>query len=185
MIVMGVSAGRLKVLREILPMIPRDFRHPIVIVSHEAKGVVSKLPEILNQHADITVQRIESGEELLPGRVYTSRGGQDVVFQEERAELVPPCDDFYFSPSINRTLQSAALAFGEKLIAVILTGRLDDGVAALDDVTRLGGTTIVQDPRDAEYPSMPLQAIQRARPSFVLPAAEIASKLIQLGQNGS
>lgn len=70
--------------------------------------------------------------------------------------------------------RSAAHAYGERVIGVVLSGTLDDGSMGLRIIRRYGGSTIVQDPREALFPQMPQNAIDAASPQHVAPVAEIA-----------
>lgn len=84
--------------------------------------------------------------------------------------------------AIDPLFRSAAQAFGTQVIGVILSGMLDDGTAGLQAIKQLGGTAIVQDPRDAEYPSMPRRAVNHVEVDHCVLSSEIASLLIELIQ---
>ena len=83
-------------------------------------------------------------------------------------------------PAINPLFRSAAAAFGPRVIGVILTGRLDDGVAGLAEIKRRGGVAVVQDPSDADFPSMPMAALDHVQVDHITPSSEMASLLARL-----
>jgi two-component system chemotaxis response regulator CheB len=85
-------------------------------------------------------------------------------------------------PSIDALFRSASIAYGPRVMGVVLTGNLDDGSAGLADIKRRGGLAVVQDPRDAMAPSMPVSAIENAEVDFVLPGEEIGPKLVELAE---
>jgi two-component system, chemotaxis family, protein-glutamate methylesterase/glutaminase len=83
----------------------------------------------------------------------------------------------YARPAIDPLFRSAALHYGTRVVGVILTGTLSDGVAGLRHVNEHGGLTVVQDPREAMFPEMPENAIRSMKPDHVLPVTEIAALL--------
>jgi two-component system chemotaxis response regulator CheB len=83
-------------------------------------------------------------------------------------------------PSINVTLRSAAATYGKRVIAVLLSGLLDDGAAGIWEIWNQGGVTIVQDPVEAPFPSMPLNALEAANVDFRLRSTEIGGVMSDL-----
>ena len=92
---------------------------------------------------------------LQPGRIYVVPSNRNVLIHDHRVEVK---EDHMKRPrpSVDRLLSTAAEVYGERLIAVILTGSGSDGAVGAIDVKNAGGTVIVQNPRTARYPSMPL-----------------------------
>ena len=80
-------------------------------------------------------------------------------------------------PSVNLLFASAASSYGSGVIGVILTGLLSDGTAGLQTVKHAGGTTIIQDPLEAAYPSMPKTAQDHCAIDYCLALAQIAPLL--------
>jgi len=78
--------------------------------------------------------------------------------------------------------RSAASAYGERVAGVLLTGLLDDGAAGLWEIQRYGGATIVQDPEEAPFPSMPESAIKGFHVQHIVRVAEIGPLLARLAR---
>jgi two-component system chemotaxis response regulator CheB len=83
-------------------------------------------------------------------------------------------------PSITKLFRSAAAHFGGRVIAVLLTGMLDDGVAGLLDVRATGGLVVIQDPEDAEFDDLPKRALEAMQPDLLLPVSRIGAQLVEL-----
>ena len=83
-------------------------------------------------------------------------------------------------PAINPLFRSAARAYQHRVIGVILTGLLDDGVAGLAEIKRKGGVAVVQDPRTALFPSMPESALRHVEVDHVAPLSDIGGLIAKL-----
>ncbi|MDZ7806245.1 MAG: chemotaxis protein CheB [Gracilimonas sp.] len=80
-------------------------------------------------------------------------------------------------PAIDPLFRSAAVAFGNRVIGILLTGNLDDGTAGMKVIKRCGGICIVQDPEDAEYPAMPKNALNNVKVDYCVPISEMGDLL--------
>ena len=179
-IVIGASAGGLEAISEIVGGLPTGFPVPILYVSHMPMDYQSALPKILPDRTDLKVESASDGLPLEPSTLYLAVGGHNVTVEHGLIRLAVSDGESKFCPSINMAISSAAKAYGENCIAVLLTGMLDDGVEGLQENHRQGGFTIIQSPSDAEFPSMPFEALTRDHPDSVLPLTEIAGRLIVL-----
>jgi two-component system, chemotaxis family, protein-glutamate methylesterase/glutaminase len=86
-------------------------------------------------------------------------------------------------PAIDPLFRSAADAYDGRTAGVVLSGTLDDGTAGLTVINERGGATLVQDPAEALYASMPNSAIRYVEPDYVLPISELATVLVRLTAN--
>jgi two-component system chemotaxis response regulator CheB len=107
-----------------------------------------------------------------------------MVFSEHHVALTRNAHEHHVRPSIDKLFRSAAVTHGSRVIGVLLTGMLDDGVAGLRDIRAAGGVVIVQDPQDAAFPELPARALQTMSPDHVLPIEAIPPALIALVDDG-
>lgn len=180
LIVIGASAGGIAAVSRLLSRLPASLDAAVVFAMHLPRNRPSQLAEILARMTRMEVVEASNDTPLKAGAVYTALPGQQLRFREGRIQLSEQRAVDFFSPSIDILFSSAADCFGDGVVAVQLTGRLNDGVDGLIAVRRAGGLTIVQDPAEAAYRSMPDEAIRSDRPDFVLPLDGIADKLIEL-----
>lgn len=184
-VVLGTSAGGIEVLRVILAGLPWDFQASIFIVLHTSEDSPGLLPEILNRRSKLPVLYAVHNAEILPGRVYVApSGAHHMLLERGRVRLAPGPRENRHRPSIDALFRSAAVSYGARVVGVVLTGNLDDGSAGLGEIKRRRGIAMVQDPEDAVAPSMPNSAIESAEIDFILPADEIAPKLVALTSEG-
>ncbi len=186
-IVIGVSAGGLKALISIFKGISADFPAPIVVVQHEKADSGDLLSSILNSKSALSVKTAEEKEILKGGVVYICPADYHLLVEEDKTLSLSVEPKVNFSrPSIDVLFETAAIAYGDELIAVILTGASSDGSIGLVEVMERGGYSIVQDPATAYSRYMPEAALQ-ACPDVneILPLEEIHSRLISLCVKGS
>ena len=118
----------------------------------------------------------EHGERLEKGRIYVAPPGYS-AFLDGRTLQIEPIQTVHPVTSINRLFESAATAYHDRVIGVVLTGLLRDGTEGLRTIHEAGGLTIVQDPVQAEYSDMPTNAMQDLLVTFCLNLAEIGPAL--------
>lgn len=156
LVAIGSSAGGIEALSVVVSSLPSNFPAPIVIAQHLDPSRISHLGEILARRTSLTVRSVSDAgtHPLEPGTVYVVPSNRDVYLTDSNLELRP--DGAHPSPSVNLLFSSAADIYGDRLIAVILTGSGTDGATGARAVKKAGGTVIVQNPDTAAYPSMPL-----------------------------
>lgn len=180
LVVVGASSGGVEALMALLAGIPEDFAAAIFIVLHVRPDYPSQLPAILNRAGRLPVAHAVDGEPIRRGRVYVAPPGMQTYVQRGHISVQRGLAENLYRPAVDPLFRTAAHHYGVRVVGVILTGSMDDGSAGLLAVKRGGGTTIVQDPREAMFPSMPDHACQAADPEFILPLRSIAPLLVEL-----
>lgn len=183
-IVIGVSAGGMHALKTILPVLPADFPLPIAIVQHLDAASDTYLPDYLNRISSITVKEAEDKESLRQGTAYLAPPGYHLLIEPDRSFSLSVDEKVNYSrPSIDMLFKSAADAYAETLIGVVLTGANGDGAKGLKAVKQLGGLAIVQNPKMAEASFMPRAALEAAvTVDHIANLERIAPLLIQLSE---
>ena len=155
LIVTGSSAGGIEALLALVGGLPADFAVPIVIAQHLDPTHASKLDAILAHRTSLPVRVVREREELAAGGIYVVPAGHDVTIVDGAATThieVRPGP----KPSVDRLFESAAEVYGDGAIAIVFSGMGSDGLAGARAVKAHGGTVLIQDPRSAAHPSMPL-----------------------------
>jgi two-component system chemotaxis response regulator CheB len=176
-VVIGASAGGIEAARAIATELPRDFPAPICLVIHIPPESPSLLPEIIDRAGALTAVTAYDGASLKPGHIYLPPPDHHLVVDPGRLRVTRGPRENRFRPAIDPLFRSAAQVYGPAAIGVILTGNLDDGSAGLWAIQQLGGVTIVQDPADARFPSMPRSALATVTPRHCIPLARIPAVL--------
>src|SRR5215831_13127849 len=157
LVVVGSSAGGVTALSVLVNTLNPDFPAPIVLAQHLDPQRASNLGTILERRSKLPIVTVdESGRTPLEGgKIYVVPANRHVAIKDRHVQLESDHEERPI-PSVDRLLSSAAKAYGEHLIAVILTGSGSDGAAGAVDVKEAGGVVIIQNPQTAPYPSMPL-----------------------------
>jgi two-component system, chemotaxis family, protein-glutamate methylesterase/glutaminase len=180
-IVVGTSAGGLEALANLLAQLPNDLSAAMFIVQHlSADSTGSALLDHLNKVATLPCQFGESGQRFERGRVYIAPPDHHMLVKKGTILVTKGARENRSRPSIDPLFRSAAVAYGGRVIGVILTGQLDDGTSGLQAIARCGGLSVVQDPKDARYPDMPNSALRHVRVDHCVPLASMGSLLVQL-----
>lgn len=181
-VVIGTSAGGLNALRKLIIQLPKNFPLPVLIVRHISPDATGNVVlDELNKLNNVKCQHAKNGDSLKPGNVYLARSDHHLMIDEDLKMLVTKgAQENRSRPAIDPLFRSAAVAFGPGVIGILLTGYLDDGTSGMKAIKRCGGTCIVQDPDDAEYPDMPRNALNNVKVDYCLPISEMGGLLYQL-----
>lgn len=165
---------------QLVESLPADFPAPIFVVQHVAPYAHSFLPELMSKASALSAKHATDGETVRPGTIYVAPPNNHMLIEGGKVLVKQGPKENRFRPSVDALFRSAAYSYGPRVVGVVLTGYLDDGTSGLWCIKRLGGITVVQDPEDAVYPSMPTNALEFVEADYVVPLAEIAGTLVRL-----
>jgi two-component system, chemotaxis family, protein-glutamate methylesterase/glutaminase len=174
LIVIGASWGGLHAVGKILSSLPQDTDAAIVVAQHRRSDTPDGgLAGLLSLRSDLPVSDANDKDPIRPRHVYLAPPGYHLLIQRGWFSLSTDDHVQFARPSIDVLFESAADAYGEGVIGVILTGSNQDGAAGLAKIKERGGVAIVQDPQTAERHEMPSSALQATAADAVLPLDEI------------
>jgi two-component system, chemotaxis family, protein-glutamate methylesterase/glutaminase len=180
-IVVGVSAGGLQALQYIFQPLPENFKLPIVVVQHRMDNSGDLLEKILNEKLNVLVKQADEKMKVEGGVVYIAPPGYHLMIEADQTfSLTREGRVNYSIPSIDVLFETASDCYRNELIGILLTGANGDGAFGLLKISRKGGYTIVQDPNEALYATMPQAALDLGVPSKVLKLDEIQKFLLSL-----
>lgn len=179
-VVVGSSAGAVETLAVILPFLPADFPLPILIVVHIPPDSDSLLVDIFEAKSKMRVKEAEPTEPLRPGTIYFAPPDYHLLVEADGHLSLSADEPVLFSrPSIDVLFESAADAFGERLIGIVLTGANSDGADGLRQICKAGGAAIVQAPESAYASAMPEAALLACPGAVTMTPNEISGYLQQ------
>ena len=167
---------------ELVKSLPPDFPAPIFVVVHVPADSPSLLPQLLSSVTTLPVRHPHDGEIVEAGVIYVAPPDHHLLLEDNRVLVTRGPKENRFRPSIDALFRSAAYTYGPRVIGMVLTGYLDDGTSGLWSVQRMGGLAIVQEPHDAEQPSMPTNALEFVAANYVVPLAQMGPLLGRLTQ---
>jgi two-component system chemotaxis response regulator CheB len=181
-IVIGASAGGVEALSRVVRMLPPDAPVAVFIVLHISASGPSMLPEILTRAGLLSAEHATDGQPIFPGHIYVAPPDHHLLIKPGRMAVTRGPKENNARPAVDPLFRTAARSYGPWVIGVVLSGGLDDGTMGLMDIKRFGGVAVVQDPRDAMFPSMPTSAMENVQVDYVLPLDEIAPLLMRLSR---
>jgi two-component system chemotaxis response regulator CheB len=180
-VVIGASAGGIEALSRLLKGLPPKFPAAIFVVLHIAPQSPGYLPEILARAGNLPAENARDGKPFQHGRVYVAPPDRHLMLEaDDCMRVVRGPKENRARPAVDPLFRSAALAFGPRVVGVVLSGGLDDGTAGLQGIKMCGGIAIVQDPADAVVSSMPATALRHVSVDYCRPARDIGPLLAEL-----
>jgi two-component system, chemotaxis family, protein-glutamate methylesterase/glutaminase len=179
-IVMGASLGGMTAIGTILMALPRSFSLPIIIVQHISPSSDNYWINSLQKNSLLTIREADEKEKIRGGVVYIAPPNYHLLVERDHTFSLSVDERVSFArPSVDVLFESAATAYGEKLIGIVLTGGNKDGAEGLKKIKEKGGLAIVQDPKTAEAQSMPESAIASTAVDHILSLQSIIELLIK------
>ena len=179
LVAVGASAGGVEALKTLVAGLPGDLPATVLVALHLPASARSYLADILARTCAMPVRQARRGLPLVPGEVVVAHPDAHLLVVDDRIVLGSGPRENGSRPSHDAMLRSVALARRTRVIGVVLTGLLDDGAAGLHVVDRYGGLCLVQDPADAEFPSMPKAALRAVPTARSLPLPALAEEVVR------
>ena len=175
-VMVGASAGGLDAICALLGDLPADFGMAVVVVQHRSRDS-DALCEVLQGCTSLVVEEVTDKSPIEPGHVYLAPPDYHLLVEPGHLALSTDAPELYSRPSIDVAFESAADAYGPRVVGVVMTGANHDGSRGLRRIARQGGRALVQDPGTAEVAVMPTAAIGAVPDAEILTVARIAARL--------
>ncbi|MCE7067016.1 chemotaxis protein CheB [Dyadobacter sp. CY326] len=179
-VVIGASAGGLNALAELVKTLPVSLDAAYCIVLHlSRRGIGDFVVHRLAKVTSMECKMAADGDTIAAGHIYVAPPNHHLLVKAGKIILGSGPHENRFRPSIDVLFRSAAVAYASRAVGVILSGMLDDGTSGMWAIKRSGGTCIVQDPNQAEYPDMPLSVINNMDVDYVSELGSIGAILTE------
>jgi two-component system chemotaxis response regulator CheB len=172
-VVIGASAGGITALKEFVSGLPENFAGAIFVVLHIPPYTESHLALILSKAGKLKAMNPKDGQEVEDGMIYVAPADHHMILEKGKIVVKRGPKENRFRPSIDALFRSAAYEYGTRVIGIILSGMLNDGISGLWTIRRHGGIAIIQTPEDAEQPQLPENALEELEADYMLDAIDM------------
>lgn len=180
-IVIGVSSGGMAALKYIFSALPAGFSLAIIVVQHVSARSDNQWITLLNDISSLNIKEADEKENIEPGNVYIAPSNYHLLIEKDKSFSLTIDERVNFArPSIDVLFETAAEAYRNKLIGIILTGSNNDGSRGIKRIKEYGGLAIIQDPETAESSYMPSSAMTTIQPDHILPLENIVALLTKI-----
>jgi two-component system CheB/CheR fusion protein len=179
---LGASAGGIHTLEQFFEHMPPDSNLAFVVILHLSPEHESNLAPMLQRKTLMPVIQVQERIKVLPNHVYVIPPVKHLAMEDGHIRLMEPEQQKGRRVPVDLFFRTLAEAYTTHAIGVIFSGTGTDGTIGLRRIKEKGGIAIAQDPLEAEYDGMPRSVINAGLVDFVLPVAEIPTKLIALRQ---
>jgi len=181
-IVIGASVGGVEALSNLVSQFPEDLPATIFIVQHIIPTATGQLAQVLSRVGPLPATMAQDCESFESGHIYVAPPDHHLLVKQGYLRVTRGLRENRFRPAIDPLFRSAAVAYGTRVVGVVLTGLLNDGTSGLLAIKRCGGIAIVQDPTDALHPDMPLSALENVEVDYCVPVLKMGALLCRLSQ---
>jgi len=182
LVIIGGSSGSLEVIMKLLPVLDKNISVPIVIIMHRNTTADSGLTELLASRTQLSVKEADDKEVMEAGCIYIAPPDYHLLIEADGTLSLDASERVHYCrPSIDVSFMSAAVAYKETLIAILLSGANADGAAGIREIKEAGGYNVVQDPLEATVSYMPEQALLTNAVDKIMKAEEMGEWLNSTG----
>ena len=178
----GISTGGPAALSQFLPKLPEDFPVPVVIVQHMPPMFTLSLAEDLDRSCPLHVQEGKNGQPVVPGNVFIAPGGKQMKVVKSngnaRLRITDDTPEKNCKPSVDYLFRSLAECYGNRTLAVVMTGMGDDGTVGCRLLKRSGAMVLAQDERSCVVYGMPRRVVEAGLADEIVPLQELSHVIV-------
>ncbi|SEM72499.1 two-component system, chemotaxis family, response regulator CheB [Pseudomonas sp. ok272] len=179
LVAIGTSTGGPVALQRVLTQLPSNFPAPIVLVQHMPAAFTKAFAERLDKLCRISVKEAEDGDILRPGLALLAPGGKQMMIDGRGAVRILPGDErLNYKPCVDITFGSAAKSYGDKVLAVVLTGMGADGREGARLLKQSGSSIWAQDEASCVIYGMPMAIVKANLADAIYDLDEIGKHLV-------
>ncbi len=181
----GISTGGPNALTKMVPMLPADFKAPILIVQHMPPMFTASLANSLNNKSRLIVKEAQDGDVLTAGTVYIAPGGRQMKIvagadgASRKIHITDDSPENSCKPSVDYLFRSIARYYVGRATGVIMTGMGSDGTKGLVHIKENGGMVIAQDAASCTVFGMPKTPIETGLVDVIAPLEKIADEIVK------
>jgi two-component system chemotaxis response regulator CheB len=179
-VTIGASAGGLAPLLDLAAELPADLPASVFMVLHLRPTFSTALPELLSSKGKLRASFAVHGEPIEPGRIYVAPPDVHLTLRPGHVQVQRGPKESGHRPAVDALFRSASIAYGSRVIGVVLSGYQDDGTAGLMSIKARGGIAVVQDPGDAAVVEMPRSAMTHVAADHVVSLDQLPTLLTKL-----
>ncbi|HJU89735.1 MAG TPA: chemotaxis protein CheB [Gemmatimonadaceae bacterium] len=176
----GASAGGVEMLIDVVRQLPADFPGAVFVVLHVPPDNPSVLASLLDRRSALHARYPTDRELIERGVIYVAPPDHHLLVKRGHVRITRGPRESGFRPAVDPLFRTAAVAYRERTVGVVLSGNLDDGTVGLAAIKRYGGVAIAQDPVEAIYSGMPQSAIDRVGVDHIVRLKDLGPLLTRL-----
>lgn len=175
-IVIGTSAGGFFALAELISQLNEEMDAAFFVVMHLSHPTIGDyLVDQMQKYSSLFCREVDEDTVIKTGTIYFAKQNKHLIIKNGEVKPGFGAMENRWRPSIDVLFRSAASAYDRRTIGIILSGMLDDGTAGMSAIKRCGGTCIVQDPDESEYPDMPLSVLKEINVDYCIPLSQMGT----------